>query len=202
MKIAIMGGSFNPPHIGHYIVASQVLEFEDQDQIWLMPVFKHPFGKELVPADLRFQMLKLMEDSDVRISDFEIKEQKTNYTFETLTSLAKLYPQNQFSLIIGSDQIDSLGKWKEIGKLVENFEILVFPRHNDNDKSKKFYENKLISIFGKIHKNIRIIENKNLIQSNLSSSQIREKIKNNKSIKYMVAAKVEEFIKTNKLYEN
>lgn len=200
MNIAILGGSFNPPHIGHFIVAQQVLELEKLDEVWLMPLYNHPFQKTIETAEHRLNMTKFMQTKRILVSDYEVNSKKINYTYYSLTELSKLHPENNFSLIIGSDQLDNLGKWKDIEKLINSHKIFVFPRHNDNDKSKSFYEKKIISQFGKLHENIIILDNKNLVQSNISSSEIRDRVRTNKSIRYLVDEKIEKYISENKIY--
>ena len=88
MKIAILGGSFDPLHIGHLFIATQVKEMFHFDEIWLMPCFQHPFDKQLSSATKRLEMLQTLNIPYIKISQFEIKNKKRSYTIDTLNDLA------------------------------------------------------------------------------------------------------------------
>lgn len=199
MKIGILGGGFNPPHYGHLLIAQQVLDFLKLDEIWLMPVNIHPFNKELLPADVRFKMAKLLETDKIKVSDHEIKQTKISYTFETLEALASSFPENIFYFIIGEDQLKVFKKWKEWSSLITKYKFIVFPREAD--------VNNLPSIIDSLFEDKNIIKNfipvnfANIATTNISSSMIRRRIKDGRSIKYLVPEKVEQFIINNKLYE-
>lgn len=199
MNIAILGGSFNPPHIGHALVANQLLELFPLDAIWLMPAYKHPFEKQMAPARDRLAMTRLLESRRIKTSVFEIERKGTNYTIDTLDALSKKYPQHTFYWIIGSDQLYEFKKWKNWKKLISSHNFIIFPR----PKMEETIENLVKKTFGfkTIPSNLRIANSKLLVEAEISSTIIRSRIKAGKSIKYMVPDKIEEYIKKHKLYE-
>ncbi len=198
MKIAVLGGSFDPPHIGHALIAQQIKDLLHMDQIWLMPNNQHAFGKKQSPVLDRFRMTKFLAERYITVSDFEIKSEGISYTIVTLNSLKKLYPEDEFCWILGSDQLDSFQKYKNWQEIIANYRIIVFPRESVvyklKDKVKKALNLKSIP------KNIIIMQNENLILTNISSSIIRKRIKNGLSIEHLVPEKVEEYIKKYNLY--
>jgi len=199
MKIGILGSSFDPPHIGHVLIARQIKEILKLDEIWLMPCYSHPFNKKLNEPKLRLEMVKFLEEDYVKVKDFEIKKEKVSFSIETLEDLEKFFPNNKFYWIIGSDQLESFKKWKKWKEIIENHGLIIFSRSN----VLKDFEKKVISYLGlkEIPKNLIILNTQNLILTNISSTRIRERIKQGKSIKYLVPEKVEEYIIEHKLYK-
>lgn len=202
MKIAILGGAFDPPHMGHYLVAQQVKEKLHMDQIWFMPCYTY-FSEWPVKfshislARARYQMAKLCEEDGSIVSDFEFKYNKESRTINTLRLLEKRYGQHEFFWIIGSDTLETFGYWHEWKELVQCHNLVIFPRDTDY----KTLEDRVKKSMGLscIPKNITIIEG-DVIVSDISSSLIRRRIRAGLPIKYIVSKKVEQFIKKNKLY--
>ncbi len=199
MKIAILGGAFDPPHLGHLIVAEQVREILKMDEVWLMPVFSHPFNKNLSPTQDRMSMIKLVESEFIKASDFEIKLNTTSYTIETLRLLQKQNPDDEFYWCIGSDTLADFHKWKEWEKLVKNFKIIVYPRGN----GLKDLRNNVQKAFKlkKITKNISVLDHKGVITTNVSSTLVRDRFASGRSIHFLVSDKIEKYIKENNLYK-
>lgn len=199
MKIAILGGSFDPPHVGHMLVAAQVKKLLNIDKVWLMPTFSHPFQKSLSPAKDRLAMTKLLEDDQIIASDFEIVKKGVSYTINTLDQLSKLHPLDTFFWIIGSDQIDDFPKWNRWEEIIQKYHLIVYARNEDP----KRLEEKMQEIFhmpvlpGTIH----ILNTKELMTSNTSSTQVRERIKKRQAIRGLVSKKVEEYIIAHELYK-
>ncbi|MDO8657268.1 MAG: nicotinate (nicotinamide) nucleotide adenylyltransferase [Candidatus Levybacteria bacterium] len=199
MKIAILGSSFDPPHIGHALIATQVKELFKMDEVWLMPSFIHPFGKKLSSSTRRLEMTALLEDNGIKASDFEIRQKKTSYTIDTLNLLIWLFPKDQFYWIIGSDQLNTFNQWKKWQDLVKKYPLIIFPRETDFNK----IEEQIKSVFKikKIPSNIFMPRNKNLIVTNISSTMVRDRIKERKEIKYLVPVGVEKYITEHGLYK-
>lgn len=199
MKIAILGGSFDPPHIGHILIAEQVREILNMDQIWLMPNFKHAFAKAQTPILHRKKMVNLIQSDLINFSELEINREGISYTIDTLTSLTTEFRLNEFFWILGSDQLESFQKYKNWKKIVANHNLIIFPRESIiteiESKVKKFLDLKSLP------ENIIILNNPDLVLTNISSTVIRERVKENKSIKYMVPEVIEKYIFENKLYE-
>jgi nicotinate-nucleotide adenylyltransferase len=199
MKIAILGGSFNPPHLGHLLVARQVKETLRMDEVWLMPCNKHPFSKKIIAAQDRLQMTKLVEEKGIKASDFEVKKNQISYTVDTIRTLIEKLPQHRFYWIIGSEQLSTFYKWKQPQKLLHNHRLIVFPRNINGGLEDLVKKNLCLKT---IPKKITLLESKKLITTNLSSSLIRERLKKGLSIKYLVPEKIRQYIIKNKLYED
>lgn len=199
MKIALLGGSFNPPHIGHALIAQQTLELFDVDEVWLMPAYQHAFDKDLSDARHRLAMTQLLDNGSIKTSTFEIDEEKVNYTIETLEKLYQKFPNDKFYWIIGSDQLESFKKWKDWKKLLNEHNFLIFPRPKLSEEIEAFVKRTLgVNI---IPKKWKIAKSKNLVQIEISSTMIRNKIKKKENISNMVPEAVLHYIKRNKLYE-
>lgn len=199
MKVALLGGSFDPPHIGHVLIAKQVKERLRLDEIWLLPNYKHAFGKTQTNVRKRLEMCNLLAQIDVKISDFEIKRKGVSYTIDTLNTLSKKFPNYKFYWILGSDQLDDFQKYKDWKQIVKDHKLIIFPREfalsQLNNTVKKAF------MLKSIPKNIIIMKNKDLALTNISSSMIRKRVKEGLSIKYLVTEEVEEYIIKNKLYK-
>ena len=136
MKIGIYGGSFNPIHFGHTGLAQWVVRNTDLDEVWLMISPNNPLKDASILADEQVRLreakeaIKRLGDEAKRIivSDFEFTLPRPNYTANTLRELQKQYPQHEFTLIIGEDNLEIFPKWREYTYLLENFRILVYPR--------------------------------------------------------------------------
>ncbi len=199
MKIAILGGTFDPPHLGHLIVATAIKEYIHADQVWLMPVFSHAFHKHLSPAPHRLAMVSQLETEYVKASDFEIKRNETSYTIDTLQLLSHEYPQHDFSFCIGSDMLADFQKWKEWQTIVSDYNLVVYPRgfgiHNLYAEVKKAFN------LDTIPENITIISGEHIVVTTISSSVIRSRLEHGKSIDYLVPAEIKDYIKEHQLYQ-
>jgi nicotinate-nucleotide adenylyltransferase len=197
MNIAILGGSFDPPHKGHVAIASRLLKLNNFDEVWLVPCYKHPFNKSLSSSDKRFQMTKCLEKDRIRISDLEIKNKTTSYTIDTLRLLSKNYPDDKFSLVIGTDQIANLTKWKGWREIIDKFCLFVIHRTGFK-KEEKGLKNIVKQV--KNPQNIILADRKKYPPINISSTLIRKRIKDCKSISNLVPKKVEKYIIQHGLY--
>ncbi len=120
MKIALFGGSFNPPHVAHVLAGAWVLSTQDVDAIWYVPTFKHAFGKQLEDFELRCQMLELATEplsSGAQVSRVEQDIGKTSRTIDTLEYLIARHPDDVFSIVIGADILLESDKWKAFDRL-------------------------------------------------------------------------------------
>jgi len=187
MNIAILGGAFDPPHLAHQLISTQTLELTKINQVWLIPCFAHPFAKNLTSANHRLKMARFLAAKNILVSNIEIKQKKTNYTIDTINLLKNRCPQHHFSILIGSDNLSGLPKWKNFKKLIKENNFLVFPRTTKKIKN--------------LPPSFKIITSPYLITTNISSYLIRKRIKNNLSIKHLVPARVGQYMKVNNLYK-
>ena len=202
MKIAILGGAFDPIHIGHYLVAQQVKEQMKMDDVWLMvcysyfPEFPDKLAR-ITSYEERFKMATLGSHGDLTVSDFEEKYNKRSRTIDTLRLLRKHYPHDTFYWIIGSDALPTFRLWNHWEELVKDHNLVVFPRDTDF----KTLEKRVKQSFGlkSILKNITILEG-NLIVSTVSSTHVRERALKGLPIIPLVGNTVRKFIDENKLY--
>lgn len=188
MRIGLYFGSFNPIHHGHLIIAKFILESKALDQVWFVVSPQNPFkeNKSLLNEYHRLHLANIAIDSEkgLRVSDIEFGLPKPSYTIDTLTYLEEKYPEHQFTIIMGSDSYQNLDRWKSGQIIKERYEIIVYPRPGD--------------IRERItNKNVHQIEAPIL---EISSTQIRQMIKNHQSIRYWVPDAVMEEIEKSGYY--
>ena len=202
MKIAILGGAFDPIHIGHYLVAQQVKEQLKMDEVWLMvcysyfPEFPEKL-KRITSFEERFHMASLLAEKDVLVSDFEEKENKPSRTIDTLRLLKQKRPNDEFYWIIGSDALPTFHLWNEWETLVKDHNLVIFPRDTDF----KTLEKRVLESFHltSIPKNITIVEG-NLIVSTISSTHVRGRVRNGHTIEHFVPKSVQTYIEEKGFY--
>ena len=144
MKIGIFSGSFNPIHLGHTRLAAYIRQQAGLDEVWLMVSPNNPLksASELMDEKLRYHLAQLATAAleGIRPSDFEFHLPKPSYTIHTLEQLTAAYPQHQFSLIIGSDNMAIFHKWKDWQRILALYPIIVYPREGDDlDALKQLY---------------------------------------------------------------
>lgn len=130
-RIGILGGSFDPPHLGHQILAVCALALEKIDELWVLPCADHPFSKKLSPFEHRFKMCEIafaMLKANVKVVDIERRLPAPNYSVKTLEKIRELRPSIEIDWIMGSDVYLDLPKWKDPQKLATLSQIVVFRR--------------------------------------------------------------------------
>lgn len=197
MNIAILGGSFDPPHLGHLATAKRLLNLFSLGQVWLMPCFTHPFNKNLSPSNNRFEMAKYLESENIKVSDFELRKKSISYSVDTLKNLEKKRQKDNFFWVIGTDQVKDFKKWKNWKEIINRFRLIVVPR-TDFREAKKELKNIAKSVA--FPKHIILVDKTQFPPIYISSTIIRKKIKERKSISNILPKKVEEYIIRNKLY--
>ena len=197
MKIGLYGGTFDPIHLGHLIVMENVLNFMDIDQIIILPSSNppHKINKQKTKAQLRIEMVNLAIKDNPRIvlSDFEARNDDVIYTHQTLDYFKKTYPRDEFYYIMGEDSFMSIDTWKNYKKIL-NDKLIVFTRSNTDPNSDLV---KKVNEIKKDNEQIYLINNLNI---NISSTLIRNLVKEGKSIKYLVTDDILDFIREHKLY--
>ncbi len=190
MKVGLFFGSYNPIHIGHMAIANYFAEFSDLGKIWLVISPQSPFKRRtnLLAEHHRYYMAQLALEDDNQISptNIEFHLPKPSYTIDTLTYLREKYPQHQLCIIIGSDNLKYLHKWKNISELIAQYPIYVYPRSaTDPNVYRERFPVKVVDA----------------PQIEISSSFIRSAIRQGKDIRYFVPFKVYHYIKEMHFYE-
>lgn len=128
--IVLFGGAFNPPHKGHVAMVRTLLRRQDIHEIWIIPVFRHPFEKGLVPYSARFHMCRLAFRSLPRVTVKRIEEKLggVSYTVKTLKFLTKIHPRTRFMLVLGADSYRARNQWKDFKTIEQMADLIVFER--------------------------------------------------------------------------
>ena len=188
MRIALLGSFFNPPHLGHILVAQQVLDFAGVEEVWFLVANKSTLGKEPITLKHRLAMVKLIDMTKVKISQLEIDYKLSGNTIEITPILKKDYPEHEFIFIIGSDQLPDFHKWGSYKQLLKQMKFLVVPRPGYPVKP--------------LYQDMAVLNEPQLVTINLSSSLIRDRVKKELPIDNFVPEKVKEYIIKNKLYKS
>jgi nicotinate-nucleotide adenylyltransferase len=131
MRVAIFGGSFNPPHLAHQMAALYVLETAPIDELWIIPAFRHPFGKELAPFAHRLEMCELAAAAlgpRVKVSAVERDLGVESRTLRTVRRLQRDFPEHAFSVVIGADLLAELPSWQDSAELQRSVPLQVVGR--------------------------------------------------------------------------
>lgn len=195
--IALFCGSFNPPLFSHFSLAQQLLNSDNNiEKVIFVPVSNKYNKDELILDEHRFNMLNLVCEKNPKfeVSDIEFNSPRQPYTFETLQAMQKKYPNHEIRLIIGTDNLSKLDTWYEIEQLLNSFKVFVLARDEDNIEE-------IINIHNLLAKYSTSFIKANIsIRTNLSSTFVRNEIKNRNSVKYLLPDEIIEYIKNNNLY--
>ncbi len=192
MKIGLYFGTFNPIHVGHLIIANHLVENSDLDQIWFVVTPLSPFKKKsnLLANHHRLEMVYMATENydTLKPSDIEFGLPEPNYTVYTLVNLEEKYPNYDFSLLMGEDNLKSFHKWKNYEAILENYNLYVYPRISEGVIEHQFKNHP------KIHKvNAPIVE--------ISSTMIRKSIQEQKNVTPLLDPKVLKFIDEMNFYK-
>ena len=185
MRIGILGGTFNPPHIGHLVLAQTARDVLGLDRVLFIPTNTPPHKKtRLIDAKERFKMVKLAIKgcSYFQALDWEIKRGGISYTIDTLQQLRTKYPRADLFIIIGSDLANTFHTWKDYRKIQALSKIVVAKRKSNPLKNSKGF----IAL--------------DIINIEITSSLVRKSIKKGLSVRYLLPKKVFDYIKRNGLY--
>lgn len=192
MNIGLFFGSFNPVHIGHLIIANTMATTTDLDQVWFVVSPQNPFKKatSLLHAFDRFDMVQqaIADNSRLRATDIEFSMPKPSYTIDTLARLGEKFPQHTFRLIMGEDNLTQFVNWKNYQQILDGYGLYVYPRPG---------------VAGADANNLRHHDRVQLVDApllDISATFIRDAIRAERSIRYMVPDVVEEVIRRKKFY--
>ena len=191
MKIGLFFGSFNPVHNGHLIIANYICQTSELQKVWLVVSPQSPFKQKqnMLREYDRLHLINLaIEDNKfLKASNAEFKLPQPNYTIDTLTYLQEKYPQHEFSLIMGSDNLEGLHKWKNYEQILARHHLYIYPR---SGSKKNFLEP---------HPHIHHLDFPLL---DISATFIRQKIKEGLSMQYFLPEAVWKYIDENRFYKN
>jgi len=190
MRTGLFFGSFNPIHNGHLAIANYFVDFTEVNELWFVVSPQNPLkDKEILAPDFhRLEMVKKaisIDEHRISVCDIEMSMPIPSYTIDTLKALEKKYPERSFYLILGSDSLETITKWKDYQELLNNYKILVYPREGSNiDELAKRYPVKVIKA--------PLFE--------YSSTLIREKMSKGEDVSKMIPHSVLKYILKNGLY--
>ncbi|AKQ44525.1 nicotinate-nucleotide adenylyltransferase [Rufibacter radiotolerans] len=191
MRVGLLFGSFNPIHVGHLILANYMATNTTLDTVWLVVSPQNPFkpSNSLLHEFDRLHMVRLAiaDNADLGVTDIEFRMPKPSYTIDTLTYLKEKYPTYQFVLIMGEDNLATFHKWKNYEQILEEYEILVYPRPGSA----------AIPLALKDHPKITLVPAPLL---DISATFIRKCLKEGKSTRYLLPEAVQDYIQAKKLY--
>jgi nicotinate-nucleotide adenylyltransferase len=191
MRLGIFGGTFDPPHVGHLIVAEDVAAALDLDEIIFIPTGSHPLKGDKVeaPAELRLEMVREATAGSARfvVDDREVRRMGRSYTIDTITEVGAENPGAELYLLVGSDILSEIHRWHRVLEIAERARIVVMSRVDVPEVE-----------LGVDVKITRV----NVTHVAISSSEIRERVRSNRPVRYLVPDRVYRIIREHSLYES
>ena len=192
MKVGLFFGTFNPIHIGHMIIANYMVEFSDLEEVWFVITPQSPFKKKasMLSNHHRLAIANIAVENypKLKTSDIEFNLPQPNYTINTLAYIEEKFPNNQFCLIMGEDNLKGFHKWKNYETILQNYELYVYPRISEGKTDHQFVG----------HPKIQKV-NAPIVQ--ISSTFIRKAIQNKKDISTMLPENVWKYIDEMNFYK-
>lgn len=189
-KIGLFFGSFNPIHVGHLVIANAMLAQTELQEVWFVVSPQNPLKerKTLLPERQRLDMVRraVYDDNRLRASDVEFNLPKPSYTVLTLAHLGEQYRDKEFSLIMGSDNLDTLDRWRNYDYILEHYHLYVYPRpgHTGGEFAQ--------------HRNVTMVD---VPMLDISSTYIREQIRQGHSVRYLLTEPVYQYLTEMHFYE-
>jgi nicotinate-nucleotide adenylyltransferase len=203
MKVGLFFGTFNPIHVGHLIIANHMAQLSELDQVWLVvtPHNPHKEKASLLADHLRLDMVRdaIAENTQLKVSDIEFHLPKPNYTISTLTHLSEKYPQHEFSLLIGEDNLRNFHKWFNWEKIIAQHRVFVYPRAEDTFNKAAVLSGSEQSGILTGHSNLVFVPDVPVL--GISSSFIRKQLASAKDCSYLLTPAVQKFIDDRALYQ-
>ena len=190
-RVGLFFGTYNPVHIGHMVIANYMVEFTEMDEIWMVVTPHNPFKKKnslLKDYDrLHLVQLAIGDDSRLKASNIEFDLPQPNYTCDTLVYLGEKFPDRNFALIMGADNLNHFHKWKNHEVILENHELYVYPRMDSNDGGEL-----------KRHYKVNYVEAPVM---RISSTFIRKALKEGQDVRHFMPTRVAEYVEEMNLYK-
>jgi len=204
MKVGLYFGTFNPVHVGHMVIANYMADYTDLDEVWLVVTPQNPLKekKSLLSDHHRLALVReaVYENTKLRASDVELGLSKPNYTSKTLAHLMDKYPENDFSLIMGEDNLRNFHKWFNYEIILEKHSIYVYPRVLTMLEEKELNTQDIEKAdLLKHHKNVVFCGEAPVMK--VSSSFIRKAIKEKKDVRYLLTEAVFKYVDEMNFYK-
>lgn len=191
-KIGLYPGTFNPIHNGHITLANYFINNTDLDEVWVLLTPQNPFksNDNLIEDEHRLEMANktFNQLKDIKVSDIEFQLEKPNYTIDTINKLSEEFPDNQFTLIIGEDNLTNFHQWKDYTKILDLVNVFVYPRIKKHDVDLEIANDVRIQIL-------------NAPKIQISSEKIRKEMKEGDDVKSYLPNDVYQYIIEKKLYQ-
>lgn len=200
-KVGLFFGSFNPIHVGHLVIAEYIADNSSVDEVWFVvsPHNPHKEKASLLADHHRMALVREAIEHNIKLKacDIEFHLPQPSYTVKTLAILKEKHPDYEFALILGEDILFTLHKWYNYEVIIENFEMIVYPRAvtyherlmNEPNESIELYE----------HRNVTFLKNTPVMK--ISASYIRQAIKEGKSVRYLLSEPVYNYIDEMNFYK-
>lgn len=200
MRIGILGGTFNPIHNGHLLLGELVREKESLDTIIFLPTGNAPHKANIAPSVMRYEMVSIAtEDNDnFVVLDIETNREGYSFTIDSIKIIENMYPNAELFFIIGLDTLFTLQTWRSFDEIVKRTSFLVAPRMSYHDVDVADIKLQTEYLENEYDAHIKIVKT-NLFD--LSSTEVRYRIKNNLSTKYMIPEGVSKYIESKRLYK-
>ncbi len=203
MRIGLFGGAFDPPHLGHLIVAETCREAGNLDQVWFLPSAEPPHKRlgAMAPWEDRLKMIGLAIAGNpfFRLEPIENELASPNFTYQTLAALAQKHPQKKFVLLLGQDSFADLPQWKNPEKIVFQTDIFIYPRKETRSGKNPLEAQKAME---KAVPGANFTWVPGVPQLGISSRNLRDRCLTGQSIRYQVSGAVEMYIRQEKLYSS
>lgn len=191
MKVGLFFGTFNPIHVGHMVIANYMVEYTDIDQLWLIVTPQNPFKQKaslLKDYDrLHLVNIAIGDDQRMRSSDIEFNLPKPNYTSDTLVYLREKFPDHEFALILGADNLSNFHKWKNYEEILKYHELFVYPRLETQQSGELRHHYRVSYVEAPIMK--------------ISSSFIRKAIKEGRNVNFFMPENVGKYVREMNFYK-
>ena len=191
-KIGLYPGTFNPIHNGHVTLANYFINNTELDEVWVIITPQNPFKKnnDLIEDNYRLEMANKIFNhlKNIKVCDIEFQLEKPNYTIDTINRLLEDFPNNQFTLIIGEDNLTNFHQWKDYARILDLVNVFVYPRIKKHDGNQEIADNT----------KIKILDAPKII---ISSEEIRKEMKEGNDIQSYLPKEVHQYIIEKKLYK-
>jgi len=197
MKIGLFFGTFNPIHVGHLIIANHMAQHPDIDQVWLVVTPHNPHKEKatLLADHLRLDMVRdaIYDSPQLKVSDIEFHLAKPNYTISTLTHLQEKYPNDEFSLLLGADNLRSFQKWYNWEQILAHHKLYVYPRMAEAETELN------LSNEWSQYSNIELVKDVPIL--GISASFVRSQLAAGKDCSFLLTEPVVKYIAERRLYQ-